>query len=202
MSAQAHTAVVLAAGGSQRLGRPKQLLARDGEPLVHRAVRLAVDSGAGEVLLVVGAARASVEDAVAGLDCVVVVNPDWAQGLAGSLQAVATRVAARGAPVLVLGCDQPALDADHLRALLDGASAAPSGCAATRLGEVVGVPAVVPADWFADSAGLHGDRGFGARLRALPPASLFVLDAPDLVHDVDTRADLENAVRRGWLDSG
>ena len=37
-----HVAVVLAAGGSTRLGRPKQLLTRDGEALVHRAARLAL----------------------------------------------------------------------------------------------------------------------------------------------------------------
>ena len=42
--AGAHAAIVLAAGGSLRLGRPKQLLVRDGETLIHRAVRLATDT--------------------------------------------------------------------------------------------------------------------------------------------------------------
>ena len=53
----AHAAVVLAAGGSTRLGRPKQLLTRDGETLVHRAARLAIATGATRVLVVTGAQR-------------------------------------------------------------------------------------------------------------------------------------------------
>ncbi|HEX8540005.1 MAG TPA: NTP transferase domain-containing protein, partial [Cystobacter sp.] len=52
---EAVTVVVLAAGASSRLGRPKQLVEWRGETLVHRAARLAVESGLGPVRVVTGA---------------------------------------------------------------------------------------------------------------------------------------------------
>ena len=196
-----HVALVLAAGGSRRLGRPKQLLTRDGETLVHRTARLAFESGAGRVLVVLGAARREVEAAVAGLGCEVVANPAWEQGLAGSLRAAAAHLQAADGRVLVLPCDLPGLEAAQLRALLDAAAAASSGCAATRLGDVVGVPAVVPGRWWREDA-LDGDRGFGARLRALAPGTLGVVAHDGLALDVDTAADVEAAWARGWLARG
>jgi molybdenum cofactor cytidylyltransferase len=200
-----HVALVLAAGGSRRLGRPKQLLTRDGEPLVHRTVRLALESGASRVLLVVGAEHERVRATVADLDCDLVANPDWTRGLGSSLQAAAPRVRVScGRPVLVLPCDLPGLEASHLHALVQGAATAASGCAATQVGGTVGVPAVVPSSWFdafADAdANANADRGFGPRLRALAPGTLWVLDAADAAQDIDTPADLEAAVARGWLD--
>lgn len=192
-------ALVLAAGGSRRLGRPKQLLKRDGETLVHRTARLAFESGAGRVLVVAGAARREVEAAVAGLGCELVVNPGWRHGLAGSLRAAAGHLQAADGPVLVLPCDLPGLEAAQLRALLDAAAAASSGCAATRLGDVVGVPAVVPARWWQEDARPDGDRGFGDRLRALAPGTLGVVAHDGLALDVDTAVDVEAALARGWL---
>ncbi|TYT25505.1 nucleotidyltransferase family protein [Luteimonas viscosa] len=201
-----HIALVLAAGGSRRLGRPKQLLTRDGETLVHRTVRLATESGAGRVLLVVGAGRAAVEAAVADLVCEVVFNTAWERGLAGSLKAAAARSSGAGGRVLILPCDLPGLEASHLHALVDGAAATASGCAATKLDDAVGVPAVVPAGWFEDLSRMdlstQADHGFGARLRAIDPEALFVLDAVELAGDIDTQADVDAAVARGWLDRG
>ena len=86
-------AVVLAAGGSTRLGRPKQLLTREGETLVHRAARLALASGASRVLVVVGAKADDVARAVSDLTVECVVNAQWRTGLAGSV-----RIAAEALP--------------------------------------------------------------------------------------------------------
>lgn len=193
-----HTALVLAAGGSTRLGRAKQLLTRDGETLVHRAVRLALDTAPSHALVVVGADRDAVEAAIGELPCDIVFNPHWSTGLASSLQAAAAFVS--GSSVLVVTCDQPALAAEHLQALLLGAATTPSRCAATRHGDALGVPAVVPGKWFAELSGLQADRGFGARLLALDAGSLFILEAPVLDFDIDMPADIDTAISRGWLD--
>ncbi|MBX9400425.1 nucleotidyltransferase family protein [Lysobacter sp. BMK333-48F3] len=131
----AHVAVVLAAGGSRRLGRPKQLLTRAGEPLLRRSARLALASGAARTLVVLGAEPDTMAVALFGLDLECVLNPDWADGLAGSLRCAARALGADAAAVLVLGCDQPALEADHLQRLLHGAATAASGCAATVHGK-------------------------------------------------------------------
>ncbi len=225
-----HDAVLLAAGGSRRLGRPKQLLMREGEPLVRRAARLALATAPRRLLVVTGGAGDAVAAALDGLVWQRVHHAGWATGLAGSLRAAGDVLGADASPsVLLVGCDQPALASAHLHALLAGSAAVSSGCAATRHAEArlaarVGIPAVVPADWLrggsrpmttgrapmaqagpggaaARDNGSHPDRGLGQRLRALPPASLWMLDAPDLRCDIDTRDDMRAAIARGWLDA-
>lgn len=192
--------VVLAAGGSVRLGRPKQLLTRDGETLVHRAARLALETAPRRLFVVVGAGHDAIGQAIRDIPCELIHNPAWEEGLGSSLRAAASRLQGEGSPVLVLACDQPALERQHLSALLDGARTAASRCAATWHGDVPGVPAVVPGAWFEDASSLSGDRGFGRRLREQPDGSVFDLRATELEFDIDTQDDVERAVRLGWLD--
>ncbi|MBU8975986.1 MULTISPECIES: nucleotidyltransferase family protein [unclassified Lysobacter] len=197
-----HAAVVLAAGGSTRLGRPKQLLTRDGETLVHRAVRLAAATHPARLIAVIGAHAQAVAGALGiiavdnRLECV--VNPHWGSGLAGSLIAAADTLQDFDGAVLILVCDQPALEEHHLRALLDGTVVSPSGCAATRHGARLGAPAVVSMQVLASARALHGDSGLGARLSVLP--DVWTLDAPELAYDLDTPEDVRDAQARKWLD--
>lgn len=195
-----HVAVVLAAGGSSRLGRPKQLLTRDGETLVRRAVRLASATSPSRLLVLLGASADVVMHELAPVICEIVHNAEWQDGLASSLRAIAGSVRDFDGPVLVLGCDQPALESRHLIALLGGANASPSRAAASRYGHVSGLPVVVPNAWFSQNE-LRGDRGFGPLLRALPPSALALIEAPELGFDIDTAQDAIDAVARGWLDA-
>ena len=221
----APVAVVLAAGASRRLGRPKQLLTREGETLLHRTARLALDSGVARVLVVLGARHETMRAALAGLDVTVSINADWEQGMASSLQTAARSLAEFDGSVLVLGCDQPALEAAHLRALVAGAAEASSGCAATLHRQALGVAAggapagggggpgqagrggvggggarIAPALW-REATDLQGDRGFGAALARQAAGSVWRLQAPELEQDLDTPGDVEAAIARGWLDS-
>lgn len=198
--APTHAAVVLAAGASRRLGRPKQLLTRDGETLLHRAARLAADSGARRTVVVLGARRDAMQAALAGLDVECVFNPDWEQGLSSSLHAAARALEDFDGSVLVLGCDQPALDGAHLAALIAGASWSPGACAATAHGDALGIPALLASSLWRQSTGLHGDRGFGATLAQQMPGAVWRLQAPELEWDLDTPADVAVAIERGWID--
>ena len=195
---QSHAVVVLAAGGSTRLGQPKQLLTRNGETLVHRAVRLALETSPAQVLVAVGANANVIAENVADLPCEIVRNVEWQSGLAGSLHHAGTHLGASVERVLVIVCDQPGLERQHLDALLDGAGAAESGCAATVHGDALGAPAVIPRGWF-ESLQVAGDRGFGVRL-GQQRAGVSQLDALALGMDIDTPQDLARARKLGWLD--
>ncbi|GHC11610.1 hypothetical protein GCM10010080_29280 [Thermomonas carbonis] len=196
---QSHAVVVLAAGGSTRLGQPKQLLTRDRETLVHRAVRLALQTAPAQVLVAVGAQADVIAENVADLQCEIVRNAEWQSGMAGSLHAAGTRLIKDIQRVLVLVCDQPGLERQHLDALLEGAGAAESGCAATVHGDTLGVPAVIPRGWFG-SMQMAGDRGFGVRLGQQRAAGVFQLEAPELGMDIDNLHDLACARKQAWLD--
>lgn len=195
-----HAAVVLAAGGSRRLGRAKQLLTRDGETLVHRAARLCADTSPSRLLVVLGAYRNDIVQALAGVDCEFVVNDEWEQGLAGSLKAAAAALAGHTGPTLIVACDQPALEAAHLRRLLDGAAAAGLGCAATLHGGAPGIPAVLAPSWLGHVDELHGDRGLGQRLRGLPAGSVWTMAAPELEFDIDNETDFRAGIEQGLID--
>lgn len=200
MNTLPHVAVVLAAGGSRRLGHSKQLLTRDGETLVHRAVRMALATQPARVLLVVGGYADAVRAAVVDFDVEVVFNADWEGGLASSVCAAAVALAGNQARCLLLGCDQPALQVSHLRALLDGAAVSKSACAATVHGDALGIPVVVSPVVLAGARELVGDRGLRAVLQRLLRESIHLLDASDLQFDVDTPDDVKAAIERGWLD--
>jgi len=199
----AHAAIVLAAGGSTRLGRPKQLLRRDGESLVARVVRLAAETRPCRLMVMLGAYHDAVAAELAPsrhtLELCEVA--DWRDGLSASLLAAAQVLQAHRGPVLVTGIDQPALNALHLRALLDGSRKARSGCAAVMHGERPGAPAVLSHALFAQVDALEEDRGFGSLLAALPEKDLFQLQAPSLWQDIDTVDDVQQALADGLLDS-
>jgi len=184
-------ALVLAAGSSSRLGQPKQLLRLAGESLVHRAARLALAAGCDPVLVVIGARGAAVAQALAGLGVACVPNPEWREGMAASIRSGVARLRHCDPPpsgLLILLSDQPAVDADCLRSLLDAHHEHPERRVACSYAETPGVPALFPpADWDALLA-LRGDRGAQALLSA-DPASLLQVPLPGGERDVDRPED-------------
>lgn len=191
-----HAALLLAAGGSRRLGRSKALLLRNGEALVRRVAGLLLDTGPGELVVVTGADAVAVEAALEGLPLRCVRNDAWASGLAGSLQAGAAALSHHAGSTLVATVDQPALDASHLQALLHADA---SFDVASAYADTVGVPARIRAATLRQASTLSGDRGFGAlwRRASTPPLRI---DNPGLAFDIDTPDDLARAIREGWLD--
>lgn len=112
--------VVLAAGTSSRLGRPKQLLVYRGRPLVQHAVDAALDAGLDEVVVVLGHEADAVHDALElpsrGR---VVVNPDYAEGQSTSLRTGLDDLGGDARAAVVLLGDQPGVGADEVRAVVE-----------------------------------------------------------------------------------
>lgn len=192
-------AVVLAAGGSTRLGRPKQLVLYDGEPLVRRAARAAAEAGARPVVVVLGAHAGLVAPALDGVAGVhVVAHARWPDGLAASLAAGlrALDALAGDAPsdgalpdgVLLTACDQPLVDARALGTLLAAFGGA-GAVVAAEYGGTVGVPAVVGREHLGALRTLAGDAGAGRWLRA-HPGLVTAVPLSAAAFDVDTDEDL------------
>ncbi len=200
--------VLLAAGGSRRLGSPKQLLKVNGVTLVERAAQQLLDAGCDPVVVVTGAYAEQVGDAVAMLPVVCCENVDWELGMGTSIAAAirivnGVQVGGLGADgveaVLIATCDMPSVSVEHLRALLSAAAgghrvaseyAAPGGA------PVRGIPAVLPRADFPELEGLSGDQGARGMLRndLTLTVSLrqgnFDLDTPDDV--AEWRASLDS----------
>src|SRR5215204_2493289 len=110
--------VILAAGRSSRLGRPKQLLDLFGEPLLRRVVRNAVASELKEVVLVLGHQAKEVQSAVGEWGQRVVVNPDYAEGQSTSLRVGLGAIDPLSEAVVFLLGDQPQVGPDIVDALI------------------------------------------------------------------------------------
>lgn len=183
-----HAAVLLAAGGSRRLGRAKQLIEIDGEPLLRRAARALLATRPQRLVVVLGHAAATMRAALAGLDAEPLFARDHAAGLSASLRAGISALPPDCEGALVALTDQPALDALHLVALRDRWRTEPLRAVASAYAGVLGVPALLPRTWFGELVRLDGDVGARTLLRERP--DVVALDAPALAHDIDAAADL------------
>ncbi|MBI4911553.1 MAG: nucleotidyltransferase family protein [Acidobacteria bacterium] len=155
----ADAAVLLAAGASRRLGRPKQLEEIHGEALIHRAARLALEAGFSPVLVVLGHGADRVGKALEDLAVQAVHNPGWEEGMASSIRAGVSALPPEAESVLLLVCDQLAL----ARGLLETFRAVHAGSPGLTLASAyeggLGVPALFPRARFPELMGLRGDRG-------------------------------------------
>jgi molybdenum cofactor cytidylyltransferase len=85
-------AVVLSAGESSRMGRPKALLPIDGETFIGRIVRTLRDSGLERIIVVLGFNAEELRRGVEPLAVEIVVNPDYRRGQLSSLQTALRQV--------------------------------------------------------------------------------------------------------------
>ncbi len=177
--------VVLAAGGSARMGSAKQLLPLGGRSLLRRAAETAVATGCRPAVVVLGRDAADMRPELAGLDVVAVDNPDWRLGMGSSIRAAMAAVPADAAGVVVTLCDQPHVDAAALATLID-AFGRTGRTVAARYAGTVGVPAVFPRDRFPELLAL--DPAAGAK-RLLGGDDVVPVDLPAAAVDVDTPAD-------------
>lgn len=175
--------VVLAAGASTRLGRPKQTVLLGEHTLVERAVKTARAAELSPVIVVVRPAT-HFANALRQLGCIVVVNPQAEEGLASSIRAGILALDEKGIGAVLMTCDQPATTAAHLRCLCAG----PDAAAGSAYAGQVGVPAYFPAAAFPALLDLRGDTGAKGLLTGAR-----AIRNEDLALDVDTEADIRRA---------
>jgi molybdenum cofactor cytidylyltransferase len=181
--------LVLGAGGSQRLGRPKQLLPYGDGTLLGHVVGVARACAFDQIVVAIGgsaeAVRASVD--LSGAD--VVVNDAYGAGCSSSIAAALAAVDPRcDVLVLMLG-DQPGVTADMVGALLAGRGDAP--LAVCRYDDGRGHPIAFARSVFGSLAGLHGDKGVWRLLDARAGDVVEVGIAGPIPLDVDTPEDYE-----------
>jgi molybdenum cofactor cytidylyltransferase len=181
--------VVLAAGGSQRLGRPKQLLRSRQRPLIEHAYRAVAALTPGRIVIVVGADALRLRLALERrrLRPRIVHNGRWQSGLAGSLRTGLDALPPTVRAALVVLTDQPAVDAAALAELARAWRRRPSRPAAAHYAGRVGVPAILPKPLWRSIKRADGDAGARTVLRGRE--ALSIVELPQAAFDVDTAAD-------------
>lgn len=182
--------VLLAAGASSRLGRPKQLLVFQGQTLLRRAAETAVTAAAGaEVIVVTGARHEELLPELAGLPVRVVRCAGWERGMGASLKTglAALESAAAPAAVIVLLCDQPHVTPALLEQLAATHAATGQPIVASEYAGTRGVPVLFGAPVLPLLRQLPDSAGAAALLKHHPELVATVAFAAGAV-DVDTEA--------------
>jgi molybdenum cofactor cytidylyltransferase len=187
-------AIVLAAGGSTRMGELKQLLPLGGKPMVRHTAEAVCTAGLDQVVVVVGARAQAVQQALNGLPVEFVVNERWAEGMSTSLQAGLGALRQEIRAVLVVLADQPALSPELLSKLVERYDSTRAPIVIPFYQGQRGNPVLFDRVIFPELSAVQGDQGGrGLFARHRETLEQVETDDPAVVLDVDTRQDYERA---------
>lgn len=188
-------AVILAAGGSSRLGRPKQLLRFRGETLIARAVRVAAEARCTPIVVVAGEAGDAIRNEIRALPVVVVENPDWRRGLGTSIRAGLQKLADSTDAVLLLTSDQPLVEVAILAELIRARKQTGKPIVASSYMNTLGVPALFDRSCFPALLSLPDDSGAKSLIAGRQEDVAPVLFEEGAV-DIDTPEDFQRLTAR------
>jgi molybdenum cofactor cytidylyltransferase len=180
-------AVVLAAGGSSRLGQPKQLLRHRGESLVRHAAQAAIDAGCAPVTVVVGPEQERIAASLHDLDVIILPNESWRRGMGTSIRAGVEALKDCDA-IAILACDQPQVDATLIRQLAARHQETRKPMVASAYAGTLGVPTLFMRSCFEQLLSLGDERGAKVLLTARPN-DVAQVDFPGGAVDIDTPGD-------------
>ncbi len=180
--------VVLAAGASRRMGRPKQLLPLAGTTLLGTVLAAARGARLDEVVLVLGAGAETIGAAVDTRGVRVVIAADHAEGMGASLRAGVAALGPAVERVAILLGDQPRVGSALVDAVLERHRGSGLPAAAVSSGGVLQPPLVADRRLWPQLLGARGDSGLRALLRAAPEM-VATLSVDGAAIDVDTPDD-------------
>lgn len=183
------TGLVLAAGGSTRLGQPKQLLPYRGGTLLGHVLATARACPFDQLVCVLAGGAEEIRAAVDLEGVEVAENPRFGEGCSSSIAAALSALDGRCQLLVLMLGDQPGVAADTVAALLAGRGDAPLAACAYEDGR--GHPLAFARGTFSELAALHGDRGVWKLLDRRAAEVVDVPVAGQVPRDVDTWDDYE-----------
>jgi molybdenum cofactor cytidylyltransferase len=183
--------IVLAAGASSRMRKPKQLLVFENKTLLRRAVETAVQSIYQPVVVVLGANFEAMPAEIEDLPIEICFNEDWQSGLSSSIKTgieILLKIAPDIAASIITLADQPFVAANHLNLFAEKFEATNSSIIAAEYNETCGVPALFSREVFDEFSELSGDTGAKMIIEKYRE-TLSTINLPEAAFDIDTPQD-------------
>ena len=189
--------ILLAAGASRRLGKPKQMLRFQGETLLERAAKTALDSCCCPVVVVLGASRQKLKPQINEFELEIVENDEWESGMGTSIKVglkKLTEIQPDVAGAVLMVCDQPFVSGELIAELVENFRATDSLIVASAYGETLGVPALFSRRLFSELFALEADSG-AKKIIYRHLKNVVKIDFEAGATDIDTEADYLNLIK-------
>lgn len=185
--------ILLAAGASTRMGRPKLLLTSGSRSLMRHAAEVAIASVCRPILVVLGAYASQLQPEIEDLPVQSVINERWAEGMGASIQAGVEALknhdrAENTEAVILMLCDQPYVTATVINDLVTAYHSNRKGIIASEYGETLGAPALFGPEYFAELSALIGTAG-AKHIIAAHAFDVAPVSFPKGMTDIDTPED-------------
>jgi len=191
-------AVILAAGGSSRFGQPKQLLPFRGKTLIRTIIDAACEAGCSPVVVVIGSNGETIHPEVAHANVLEVRNTNWQRGIGSSIRSgvqALTDHAPDVQAILLLVCDQPAVNAPFIERLFATREATKKDIVASSYADTAGVPAIFNRSLFKELLAI-GDESGAKSIILQNPGRVAQFAFPEGAIDIDTWEDWEELNER------
>jgi molybdenum cofactor cytidylyltransferase len=184
--------ILLAAGSSSRLGRPKQLINYQGKTLIQNAIEAAQYSAADDLVVVLGSNSELIQTGIESKEVPVLVHTHWEEGMSSSMQCGLRYLleASQVEQVILMLCDQPYVSQGLLDQLMFEKKASGKGIVACSYVGTVGVPALFDQTYFPELLALQGTEG-AKKVILNHHADTFLIDFPLGAIDLDTEEDVQ-----------
>jgi len=185
--------VILAAGQSQRMGSPKQLLTYHDATLLEHAVNTALSTQLQPVVVVLGANFEALLPVLAGKNVAIVKNNGWEEGMASSLRLGLQhlqQLAPRHDGIIFMVCDQPFVNSSLLESLMTTQHSTGKAAAASSYAGKLGTPALFHQTLWRQLQQLQGDTG-ARKLLMAHPDEVAAVPFEAGVTDIDTQEDYD-----------
>ena len=191
--------ILLAAGSSSRLGRPKQLINYQGKTLIQNSIEAAQHSAADDLIVVLGSNSDLIQTGIESKEVSVLVHAHWEDGMSSSMQCGLRHLieSSQVNQVILMLCDQPYVSQGLLDQLMLDKKASGKGIVACSYAGTVGVPALFDQKYFPELLALKGTEG-AKKVILTHQADTFLVDFPLGAVDLDTEEDVQKFTGYRW----
>lgn len=190
--------LILAAGASSRMGRPKQLLEFEGETLLTLVAKMAYNSKLSPTVVVLGANEKLIKNSLNIPQLIIVTNENWREGIASSIVKGITFIKEKYPEVdgiIIAVGDQPHISVDQFYQLLEAQNTTSLSIAACSYAGVIGTPALFHQSIFPELMNLKGDVG-AKKIIENRIKEVVTINFDQGIIDIDTEKEYQDLLKK------